>query len=246
MMIRYVVDEVLIKITDYFKFNDNTINTNSNATTIVDANNNNIIAKSNYNSSYSHTTNNFKRTRDKIVQNKKNHSEESLYDQLDWFKPFIKNQNQTKIIEKSTKRNYFCKQENVFDNYLKFYKLKLGEEPEEEEFDKTILFDSFKSSIDQELDSFFTLNNIPKIENKIKKSNLFKMSLINKKNVDDQNGTNDLLYSYFENETDTELVDLLKNNLSKIVEAFQKSYYQEPIKGEVIHVTPWRMKEKVF
>jgi hypothetical protein len=243
-MLRYVVDEVLFKITDFFNFNDNNkINNNSNATTLVDANNN-IIAKSNYNSSNHKKNHNFKRIKNKVQTENIIKNEESLYDQLDWFKPF--NQIQTSNNKVENTKNY-NKQENVFDNYLKFYKLKLGEESEEEEFDKTSLFDSFKSSIDQELNSFYTLNNIPKTENKIKKSDLFKMSIKNNNiNIDNQNGTSDLLYSYFDNETDTELVDLLKNNLSKTVEAFQKSYYQEPVKGEVINVAPWRMKEKVF
>lgn len=57
---------------------------------------------------------------------------------------------------------------------------------------------------------------------------------------------NELFYTYLYNETDIELVDLLKSNLLKTVKAFQKAYYQEEIKGENIIVPSWRMKEKVF
>jgi hypothetical protein len=56
---------------------------------------------------------------------------------------------------------------------------------------------------------------------------------------------NDSLYSYLDNETDIELVDSLKSNSLKAVKVFQKPYYQEEIKGEVIVVPSWRMKEKV-
>ena len=56
---------------------------------------------------------------------------------------------------------------------------------------------------------------------------------------------NDSLYSYLDNETDIELVDSLKSNTLKAVKVFQKPYYQEEIKGEVIVVPSWRMKEKV-
>ena len=55
---------------------------------------------------------------------------------------------------------------------------------------------------------------------------------------------NDSLYSYLDNETDIELVDSLKSNTLKAVKVFQKPYYQEEIKGEVIVVPSWRMKEK--
>ncbi len=55
----------------------------------------------------------------------------------------------------------------------------------------------------------------------------------------------DLLYSYLDNETDIELVDSLKSNSLKAVKVFQKPYYQEEIKGEIVHVPSWRMKEKV-
>ena len=56
---------------------------------------------------------------------------------------------------------------------------------------------------------------------------------------------NDSLFSYLDNETDIELVDSLKSNLLKAVKVFQKPYYQEEIKGEVVVVPSWRMKEKV-
>ena len=56
---------------------------------------------------------------------------------------------------------------------------------------------------------------------------------------------NEKLNKYLDNETDIELVDSIKSNLLKTVKVFQKPYYQEKIKGEVVNVSSWRMKEKV-
>ena len=67
----------------------------------------------------------------------------------------------------------------------------------------------------------------------------------NNNNVTSNVLRNDSLYSYLDNETDIELVDSLKSNLLKAVKVFQKPYYQEEIKGEVVVVPSWRMKEKV-
>lgn len=52
-------------------------------------------------------------------------------------------------------------------------------------------------------------------------------------------------YQYLDNESDTDLVESLKTNTLKAVRLFQKSYYQEAIKGELIRVPSWRMKEKM-
>ena len=57
----------------------------------------------------------------------------------------------------------------------------------------------------------------------------------------------EFLYAYLDNDADIDLVETLKRtNTLKAVEVFQKSYYQEQIKGELIRVPSWRMKEKVL
>ena len=50
---------------------------------------------------------------------------------------------------------------------------------------------------------------------------------------------------YLEDDKDTELVDELKENILRSVKFFQKTYYQEAIRGQHIRVPAWRMKEKV-
>ena len=56
----------------------------------------------------------------------------------------------------------------------------------------------------------------------------------------------EFMYTYLDNDSDTELVQSLKSNSLKAVRVFQKSYYHEPIRGELIRVPSWRMKEKVI
>ncbi len=67
----------------------------------------------------------------------------------------------------------------------------------------------------------------------------------NNNNIGSKLLRNDSLFSYLDNETDIELVDSLKSNLLKAVKVFQKPYYQVEIKGKVVVVPSWRMKEKV-
>jgi hypothetical protein len=57
-----------------------------------------------------------------------------------------------------------------------------------------------------------------------------------------------LFNSYLDNDViDINLIETLKKtNKLKVVEFFQKSYYKEPIKGELIRVPSWRMKEEVL
>lgn len=53
------------------------------------------------------------------------------------------------------------------------------------------------------------------------------------------------MYTYLDSDGDNELVDSLKSNSLKAVKFFQKPYYKEPIKGELISVPSWRLKEKM-
>jgi hypothetical protein len=57
-----------------------------------------------------------------------------------------------------------------------------------------------------------------------------------------------LFNSYLDNDViDINLIETLrKTNKLKVVEFFQKSYYKEQIKGELIQVPSWRMKEEVL
>ena len=53
----------------------------------------------------------------------------------------------------------------------------------------------------------------------------------------------EFLYPYIEED---ELIESLNEISLKSTKIFQKSYYSEEIKGEVIKVPAWRMKEKVL
>ncbi len=55
----------------------------------------------------------------------------------------------------------------------------------------------------------------------------------------------EFLYTYLDTNADNQLVDTLKTNALKAVQVFQKTYYQEAVKGEHIVVPSWRMKEKI-
>ena len=53
----------------------------------------------------------------------------------------------------------------------------------------------------------------------------------------------EFLYPYLE---ESELRESLTEISLKSTQIFQKPYYSEEIKGEIIKVPGWRMKEKVF
>lgn len=238
-MFGYVVDE-LSKLADsisYLKTTTSTSNTNSTNTTTtnstntntnnhttypVDLNNNNLFAIQS--SKHSH---NKKAIRNQTATNKKNkqlnvsfqvkHPQPSLIEEYDWFN--VDTAAQKSLIEA---------------NFIKKNSLLYSKENE----DCISLTSSFESYY-EDLNREFRFDNLNKFysPNTNFKQRCFKMLTSYDKD--------EFLYTYLDNDADTELVESLKSNTLKAVKVFQKPYYQESIKGELIRVPSWRMKEKV-
>lgn len=141
----------------------------------------------------------------------------SLIDEYDWFK-----QNYQIDSNKSLKNNNINKKDNT--------KTKQTD-------DSVSLTSSFESYY-EDLNKEFRFDNLNKFysPNTNFKQRSFKMLTSYDKD--------EFMYTYLDNDADIELVESLKTNTLKAVRVFQKSYYQEPIRGELIRVPSWRMKDR--
>ena len=159
------------------------------------------------------------------------------------------NNNSTKNIDEFKKIKSFKQQQSTskIDEYDWFnrYQSKISEKDKYKKISKEVddclsLTSSFESYY-EDLNKEFRFDNLNKFysPNSKFKQCCFKMLTSYEKD--------EFLYAYLDNDADIDLVETLKRtNTLKAVEVFQKSYYQEQIKGELIRVPSWRMKEKVL
>lgn len=189
--------------------------------------------------------------------NRNNHNQNRNYNQLNSRAKFkAKNRN-----SKTSHQVGLYAHDSDFEQLDWFGSLKKDYNSEEEEESKRRSSQTLFNSLyyNDLLNSFFetekltetsqTNTNIPHLSIYLSSSlprTLSKMTLHKETSSDTTNNSNtNLTTSYLDNETDIELVNSLKSNSLKAVRVFQKPYYQEEIKGELIVVPSWRMKEKL-
>jgi hypothetical protein len=246
-MFRYVLNETINKTADFFKTNNNhTKNNINNQNYTVDLNNNLIFDSTNFtiNSSYCSKIN--------PVTSRNT----SLLDEFDWFKPFndlklvsassdfsnLNNSTTSTVIKKELDKEYYNQQILFSLNYDRLIKIYSISSPNK----------TFKHNITVNKSKSKSSINSSSAINKTTSSRMHTHSL-NGDQLDDDlknmlilNSDNKKTsFSMSINEIGPDF-DREDEFLTETVKLFQKSYYKEPIKGEVVQVSSWRMKEKVI
>jgi hypothetical protein len=165
--------------------------------------------------------------------NSNNNSTKDLNKNIDEFKK-IKSFKQQQSVSKIDEYDWFNRNQSTISEKEKHKKIN-------KEADDCLSLTSSFESYYEDLNKEFRFDNLNKFysPNSKFKQCCFKMLTSYEKD--------EFLYAYLDNDADIDLVETLKRtNTLKAVEVFQKSYYQEQIKGELIRVPSWRMKEKVL
>jgi hypothetical protein len=165
--------------------------------------------------------------------NSNNNSTKDLNKNIDEFKK-IKSFKQQQSTSKIDEYDWFNRYQSKISEKEKYKKIS-------KEVDDCLSLTSSFESYYEDLNKEFRFDNLNKFysPNSKFKQCCFKMLTSYEKD--------EFLYAYLDNDAEIDLVETLKRtNTLKAVEVFQKSYYQEQIKGELIRVPSWRMKEKVL
>jgi hypothetical protein len=232
-MLRYVLNETINKTSDFLKLNKNTSSSSSAAAatttttttdTVLDFNNNNLnhqpsrSSESKLTSTAAHLHHHRQLDSTKIKS-------ESLIDEFDWFKPFHDLVELTADPPASTAPTSTAHVDSV--------QLTAVLQLDKQQSDRQILFSLYYDR----LIKLYSINSRnTKYERQKMNSYLSGLSL-NPESLEED------VRSFYEVSKQQKNSDDL--DLPETVKLFQKSYYKEPIKGELVNVPSWRMKEKV-
>jgi hypothetical protein len=255
-MLRYVFDQ----LQDHLNSKKTTTNHNFENTNSQDSNNNlDINNNSNSNNSdiniFDFNSNaNYKSDLNNNIIENSNQNQELLNDddniEYDWFKTPKKylqkeDQNKTKTTPNNTNNNNNSNNKSSYstdsyrDNYLELandfssINLKLSKTFE----DKAKRYFIKKNEMTTGSDLLINYNNTNNGGSGDNNNQSSRKSNHENENLNNNNNNNA--------KVDMELVDVIKKDLLNTARVFQKSYYKEPVKSEMINVPSWRTKEKV-
>jgi hypothetical protein len=231
-MLRYVFNETINKASDFLKFNRNPQSQTTNPSDASHSQSASLADQFDFNNNISSGGGGGEFVASSIIRTD-THSES--IDSFDWFKPF------NDLVEQTNLRNISNTGGEVTLAQIEQQLLSLHEQNSSE------FFLSRPISIDREAshkqilfslyyDRLIKLYSIGS-RNEKRKMHTFMSGLnLNADALDDD------VRSFYEASKLNTLADL---DMPETVKLFQKSYYKEPIKGQLVNVPSWRMKEKV-
>lgn len=249
-MFSYVLNEHLSKAVDFLKLNGSTnsnktnnnksINQSSSRTT--DLNNNTVVLTSSTIATYQ--------------------QQNSLLDEYDWFKPFQHNDNnslssndyilvdsQTAAVKQlSAEKRQSTEELESSDDYHQHILLSLYHASLIRQYSVNSTSKKHRLAAQRKMTSYFNQLSInpDRLDDELKSFlEKNKSSFSNSTTNNNNNSNKRQNVSSFTGQTLYDEPSLADNGSLKPVRLFQKAYYKEKIRGELVQVPSWRMKEKM-